>query len=222
MPETHTDAGEPAGARTAGQDYADRLSTLSSTWWRRLLPVQAPYRWNLKRMELGRTLDVGCGQGRNLRHLPGGSAGVDHNSALIEACRRSGLSAYTPDEFWADPQLSRASGFDSMLLAHVVEHMHSDQAHDLIAQYLPLVRPGGRVVFICPQERGFASDPTHIEFADIDSLGALARDLHLEPIITRSFPFPRAAGKWFTYNEFNVVAVKLDRADPGDANGVRG
>ena len=48
--------------------------------WKRILDVQAPYRWNLRRL-LGtrRTLDVGCGIGRNLVNLPVGSVGVSRH-----------------------------------------------------------------------------------------------------------------------------------------------
>ena len=51
--------------------YADRLQTLEQARWKQLLDVQAPYRWNIRRLGLGRTLDVGCGLGRNLAHLGG-------------------------------------------------------------------------------------------------------------------------------------------------------
>ena len=74
--------------------------------------------------------------------------------------------------------------------------------------YLPYLRPGGKVLFICPQERGYASDPTHITWTTGDDLAALARRVGLTPVSSRSFPFPRLAGKAFTYNEFLVLATK--------------
>ena len=49
--------------------YADRLRRKEDARWKQVLDVQAPYRWNLRRQELGRTLDVGCGIGRNLVSL---------------------------------------------------------------------------------------------------------------------------------------------------------
>ena len=84
-----------------------------------------------------------------------------------------------------------------MLLAHVIEHMDRDSALALIDSYLPYLRPGGKVFFVCPQERGYASDPTHVRFTDGDELEALALDAGLEPDDWFSFPLPRRAGTVF-------------------------
>ena len=54
---------EPGG--TSGEDYARRLQSKQQVGWKKALNVQAPYRWNLRRQRLGRTLDVGCGIGLN-------------------------------------------------------------------------------------------------------------------------------------------------------------
>ena len=70
----------------------------------------------------------------------------------------------------------------------------------------PFLKPGGKVLFICPQERGYASDSTHVRFVDLDALAALSRKVGLEPVKSFSFPFPRLAGKAFLYNEFCVLA----------------
>jgi SAM-dependent methyltransferase len=190
---------------TSGEWYADRLADRESVWWKRLLDVQAPYRWNLRRQHLGRTLDVGCGLGRNLRSLPSGSVGVDHNQTAVEECRRRGLVAFTVDE-WESEGRDAQGTFDALLLAHVVEHL--DDPASLLRSYLPSIRSGGTVFMICPQERGYASDPTHVRFSDGAYLEGLARECGLRPQRTRSFPFPRIAGRVFTYNEFCLRADK--------------
>jgi hypothetical protein len=59
---------------------------------------------------------------------------------------------------------------------------------------------------ITPQERGYATDATHVEFHDLDVLRGMARDLGLVVERARSFPFPRPVGRIFPYNEFVVVA----------------
>ena len=199
------------GGATQDDSYADRLNELQGKWWKKILPVQAPYRWNLRRMKLGRTLDVGCGNGRNLSYLPAGSVGVDHNAALVATARAQGLSAYTTEEFFADPTLCEPKSYDALLAAHLIEHLTPEQSRVVMREYLPLVRPGGRIVFITPQERGHASDPTHLGFTDQAVLGELAGELGLEPDKAYSFPFPRWAGKAFIYNEFNHI-TRVPRA----------
>jgi len=186
-------------------DYAERLRRKQTLWWKRLLHVQAPYHWNLRRQGLGRTLDVGCGIGRNLGVLDPGSVGVDHNSDSIALARSMGYDAYTVAEFM-DSEQAVHGGFDGLLVAHVIEHMTRDQALDLLGDYLPFVRPGGRVFLVCPQERGYASDRTHVWFAQDCDLAELVRTLGLELERSFSFPFPRRCGKLFVYNEFCVTA----------------
>ena len=196
------DEGRP---RTDTEDYARRLQRKQEATWKRVLHVQAPYQWNLRRQHLGRALDVGCGIGRNLATLGPGSVGVDHNAESIAVARSRGLEAYTPEEF-ARSSAARPGAFDGILMAHVVEHMPLAAAEELLRAYLPHVRPGGRVFFVVPQERGYASDPTHVEFATGDSLVELARRTGLVPGRPWSFPFPRAAGRLFIYNETCLLA----------------
>jgi 2-polyprenyl-3-methyl-5-hydroxy-6-metoxy-1,4-benzoquinol methylase len=173
-----------------------------------VLDVQRPYRWNLRRHELGRTLDVGCGIGRNLLNLGPDSVGVDHNAESVAECRARGVTAYTTEEWESTPGLAVPESFDSMLLAHVIEHVQPSDWAGLVRAYLPYVRPGGKVMFICPQERGYASDSTHVHFTDGAALSALAEDVGLTVERSYSFPFPRVAGRVFMYNEFCVVARK--------------
>jgi len=192
---------------TRGPEYAARLRRKEYARWKQLLDVQAPYRWNLRRQHLGRTLDVGCGIGRNLGALSADSVGVDHNKDSVVEARGRGYTALDTDE-WQHSELRAPASFDSILLAHVIEHMDEPSAVALLEEYLPYLRSGGRVFFICPQERGYASDPTHVRFVDLDALAALSRKVGLQPLKRFSFPLPRSAGKLFVYNEFCLLARK--------------
>lgn len=187
--------------------YAERLRTKESVWWKRLLDVQLPYRLHLRRLKLGFVLDVGCGLGRNLTNLGGTGVGVDPNADAIAICKSRGLVAFTPDELAASPY-AQPGRFDTLLISHVLEHLSDHDALALIARYLPLVRAGGRAVFITPQEAGYRSDPTHVEFVDLARLEGLARAAGLRPVAGYSFPFPRPVGRWFKYNEFVLIARK--------------
>ena len=98
--------------------------------------------------------------------------------------------------------------FDSLLIAHVLEHMDRADDVQLIRDYLPYLKPGGQVCFITPQERGYASDATHVQFVDFEGSSSMAEEAGLTVEKAYSFPFPRWAGKPFIYNEFIVVARK--------------
>ncbi|MCO1596926.1 methyltransferase domain-containing protein [Micromonospora sp. RHAY321] len=190
---------------TAGEDYTERLRRLGGARWKRLLDVQAPYRWNLRRLRLGRTLDVGSGLGRNLANLDGNGVGVDHNRTSVEHTRAAGFEAYTVEEFPHSPH-ARPGAFDSLLAAHLLEHLPADQAREVVASYLPYVRSGGTAVFITPQERGYASDASHVRFVGFAEAAQTCRELGLTVTRQFSFPFPRSLGRLFTYNEFVTVA----------------
>jgi SAM-dependent methyltransferase len=190
---------------TASGTYTNRLIELESAWWKRLLHVQAPYHWNLRRVVRGAVLDVGCGVGRHLRALPKGSVGIDHNAESIRQCVSRGLRAFLPDDF----KLSFAApSFDTLLFSHVLEHMTFEAAVALVAEYLPYLKDAGRVVLITPQGRGFKSDPTHVEPFELPKLKAVNARLGLKTIRQYSFPLPALFGEVFTHNEFVSVAEK--------------
>jgi SAM-dependent methyltransferase len=196
-------------APTSDAAYTRRLEHLEGAWWKRLLDVQRPYRWHLRRLRLGFMLDVGCGLGRNLVNAGGSGAGVgvDHSAESVAVARSRGLEAYTPAEFQRSPR-AIPGRFEALLLSHVVEHMPFAEAAALLSTYLPYVESGGRVLLITPQEAGFASDATHVEFMDLAALDRLARQVGLEPTRAYSFPFPRPVGRLFKYNEFVLLARK--------------
>lgn len=190
--------------------YTERLTTRASAPWKRLVPN--PYRRNLRRMRLGRVLDVGCGVGRCLGFLDGRGVGIDHNPTSVAQCRARGFEAYTPEEF--------ASGehapFDALLLSHVLEHLDETQGRELVAEHLPRLRPGGRVVLITPQAAGQRSDPTHVRYVDAAASSALLEQLGLTVVERRSFPFPAPVGRFFVHNETIVIGTLSDASEAAD------
>jgi SAM-dependent methyltransferase len=191
----------------ADPGYAERRLRAENAWWKRLLDVQRPYRAHLRNLRLGLVLEVGCGIGRNLGHLRGTSVGVDPDHRAVEIARGRGLKAFTAEELRASPWATPGR-FDSLLFSHVLEHMRAAQATELVRGYLDLLADAGRVVAVTPQEAGFRSDPTHVEFMDFDAVEGVLRGAGLHVQAQYSFPLPRLAGTLFKYNEFVTIARK--------------
>jgi len=196
---------------TDGPAYPAHLERLERVWWKRLFNVQQPYRLHLKSLRPGYTLDLGCGIGRNLIHLGGRghAVGVDKNKDAVRRCTQRGLEAYEPQDFFSS-QRAIPQSFDTLLCAHVIEHLPADTSRALIARYLPFLKPNGRVVLIVPQEAGQDNDTTHINFLNLAALNRLALQLGLETVRAYSFPFPRPFGHLFVHNESVVIARKAE------------
>ena len=201
----NTDLGENVG--TQDRLYTNRLLMKESPWWKKVFDVQAPYRWHLRRLKPGFTLDIGCGLGRNLINLNGNGVGIDHNPHSVEIARSRGLLAFTPLEF-KESQFNKAHRFDSILMAHVAEHLLESEVVELVMSHIALLKPSGLIIIICPQDYGYRSDPTHIQFLDFTKLRAIACQAGLMPVREYSFPFPRVFGHLFKYNEFVSISRK--------------
>jgi 2-polyprenyl-3-methyl-5-hydroxy-6-metoxy-1,4-benzoquinol methylase len=190
---------------TQSEAYTKRLTSLSSRFISRLVGGQ-PYRWKIRRIAKGNVLEVGCGIGRNLNFLGSRAVGVDHNPMSIKVCKERGFTAYTPDEFFALPDIANKK-FDTILFSHVIEHLTLAEARDLLHMYIKYLLPSGRLIIICPQKRGFASDSTHVTYFNLDSLAQLVTTVQCSEFLRQSFPFPAFIGRWFTYNEWVYVSV---------------
>lgn len=189
-------------------DYTNTLVKKQMAGWKRFFNVQALYRWNLRRLRPGFTLDIGCGIGRNLINLGGNAVGVDYNAASVKIARERGFRAFTLEEF-SGSQFNSPEYFDSILLAHVAEHMTLVEVVALLKEYLHLLKPKGRLIMINPQEAGYRSDPTHIEFMDFAKMRYITKELKLEIFKEYSFPFPRFFGHFLYFNEFISVSTKI-------------
>jgi hypothetical protein len=185
------------------KDYTDRLLRLQSQPWKQKLGFANPYGIHIRNIVAGDTLEVGCGIGRVLNFAPQVMVGVDRNADSVQVCRQRGLQAYCPEEFFAHYEGRKP--FGTLLLSHVVEHMTVDEAVGLVNMYKPYLAANARLILITPQEKGFASDVTHVEFMDFSKLAAICRQTGFEVQDSYSFPFVRALGKAFIYNEFVTI-----------------
>jgi len=193
------------GKPTNEKDYTDGLLNRQSAWWKKLFNVQLPYKYNIQSLKPGFVLDIGCGIGRNLLHLNGNGVGVDHNVTSVEVSKSRGLKAYTIDDFLKS-NYNKPETFDSILLAHVAEHMTGDDFVGLLKQYIHLLKKDGRIIVITPQEKGFKSDDTHVQFMDFATIKELLKQIGFNTTRQYSFPFPRVIGYLFKFNEFVSIA----------------
>jgi 2-polyprenyl-3-methyl-5-hydroxy-6-metoxy-1,4-benzoquinol methylase len=194
---------------TSDLAYKTRLVS-SDAKWKRILDVQRPYRWNLKRLGIKNVLDVGCGIGRNLRNLSkiGVSAvGVDHNKYSVAEANDRGFKAFTVEDF-RQHYSSMPSTFDSILISHVLEHMAEQEAVTVLKEYLPYLKPEGQIVVITPQEAGYKTDSTHTNFVTLEIAQQMMGQAGVKYQHGYSFPFPGWVGKFFPYNEFVAVGRK--------------
>lgn len=186
--------------KTDDAAYTYRLT--HKAWWKSLLNVQLPYRRHIQSLRLGCVLEIGCGVGRNLVNLGRRNinVGVDHNPDSVATTRSRGFEAFTPDDFEQSIYAQPAS-FDTLLVAHVLEHMTPDEAVKLLLRYLPYLKDNGRIVIITPQAAGFESDPTHVTMMDHALVKQILHSVEAETVSQYSFPFPAWAGRFFKYNE---------------------
>ena len=191
---------EPQPISTKNHQYADRLISLQSTWWKEKFFFLNPYLVHVRIITRGRVLEVGSGIGRNLRVLRQGSLGVDHNKFAVEYARKKKLSSLTVNDFFTKSRKVR-SVFDTLLLSHVLEHVDSETQEQIFDQFIPFLASGAKIVLICPQEAGFVTDKTHIRWVNESMLRDILESLGCRAIKVKSFPFPRRAGKKFKYNQ---------------------
>ena len=192
---------------TTDSSYTERLIQLEQHWLKTALKPVNPYRWNIRRLAKGRTLDVGCGIGRNLRYLNRKDVvGVDHNIDSVSYVRGLGYPAFVPDEFHR--KFSGRNDFETILISHVLEHLDVPSATEVVRSYLPYLASNGKVIVICPQELGYESDPTHVTYFTGQRLSVMLTELGLRIERVRSFPLPKLFGQKFIYNEHVVVATK--------------
>lgn len=187
------------------EDYALRLQQISKKRYKRLLKPINPYRMNLRRLVRGNCLEVGCGIGRNLGYLDNpNNVGIDLNPYALNVAKSLGHTVMLNSDLRSDVQY--LSAFDNLLFSHVLEHMNQESATQLIKDYLPYLNINGKIVIICPQQRGFNSDPSHVEFMDFEKLSAIVSRCEMKVISASSHPLPLMFGKAFIYNEFVVTA----------------
>lgn len=126
-------------------------------------------------------VDVGCGRGEFLEILRDRGIegiGVDPDAGMIEDVREKGLTAVQCDGlgYLKEHPLS----FEGVFMAHVAEHLHSEDLAALIAAAAQALRPDGRLTVVTPnpqnllmQLHDFWIDLQHVRFYSPHSINLL-------------------------------------------------
>ena len=196
---------------TNSEEYFEEIHSNTQARWKKFLPLQLPYKLNLQMQALGKVLEIGAGLGRNQGFLDS-AVGVEHNVQSVEYCINKGFDVYLPEDFHEKFKDYRGKNaiFDSLLVSHVLEHIEYENQILTISKYLPYLKLSAKIMLVTPQEAGHHATQSHITWTDFDRLEQIIFDASNEfKIVKRySFPFSRNAGKFFKYNEFNVVAAR--------------
>ncbi|TCO58684.1 class I SAM-dependent methyltransferase [Actinocrispum wychmicini] len=196
------------GSETAEEWYAKRMTGLGAKFSAVRWAHGIVYKRHVQSVTHGRVLDVGCGIGSNLGSVWPSSVGVDHNEHSIAEARARGFNAFTSEEFHARADEYKAA-FDSILCAHVMEHMDRDSGVSVLEEYLPYLKTTGTVALIMPQEAGYKTDPTHVRLVDFDGARDLLEAVGLKVQRSFSWPLPRKYGPSLRSNEFVVTGRRV-------------
>jgi ubiquinone/menaquinone biosynthesis C-methylase UbiE len=143
-----------------------------------------------------RYLDVGCGTGLILRHLPAGAVGIDLNPRHLERAARYAPQArvQTGDA----EKLSFPDGsFSTVVFTEILEHLV--QPEQALAEIFRVLEPGGRLLGSTPRwslvwrfrflsSTHYHNEPFHNEFttSEIRDLFAAFKVLELRTIFLRA------------------------------------
>lgn len=187
--------------------YATEQLRRSSNPLRKIIKIF--YLKNILRDVKGRTVDFGCGAGQLLACLPAGSVGLEVNSHLVTALRKTGLDAqlYDVDDDFSFNEF-HPGDYQTFIMAHVLEHF--DGADNKLRKILHSCCRIGieRVIIVVPGAKGFSSDVTHKTFINKNYLiehqlssceGYVLREKSYFPINIEFI------GNYFVFHELKLI-----------------
>ncbi len=108
----------------------------------------------------GNILDVGCGNGRFIALSPKQIRGIDKSQEAVNFCRQQGFQVVMGDAL----DLPFEDGcFNGVHCSHLIEHLHPEDAWQLLRQLTRVLEPGGILCLRAPlMTRNFHHDLSHI------------------------------------------------------------
>lgn len=147
-------------------------------------------------------LDAGCGEGITLEKLvklfpEAHVVGVDTEPENLEICTSHGLPVQK-GSLYALPFAD--ASFDTVLFSEVIEHL--DNPEKALTEIFRVLRPGGRVIIIFPNDRTFLLarlamgmvreafyDPGHVRQWTPRQIRKTLKAIGFTPVGARSIPF---------------------------------
>ncbi len=144
-------------------------------------------------------LDVGCGTGLILRHLPQGSVGIDLNSRHLERARH-----YAPNATVILGDAEKLdfpdNTFSAIVCTEVLEHLV--HPHVALQEMKRVLKPGGRLIGSTPRHAllwrlrflsstHYHNEPFHNEYttAELRNLFTTWKIIYLQPQVYRAIFF---------------------------------
>ena len=188
---------------------------------------------NLVELQYRRVLDVGCGNGANMRllaELGHDVMGLTLSEAESLEVQKQGYKCSVCDINAEAPPFPRNS-FDALLFSHVLEHVA--QPEEVLKRYVQLLRPGGGVYVALPNVMQFGQrwqfvrgrfryrdiglmDHTHLRFFDFFTARQLIENAGIK--ITRHFglgQFPMGPFRELTPKFSKQIDALVSRVRPG-------
>lgn len=156
----------------------------------------------------GLIYDIGCGLGAFLeyckrRDLP--AKGFDSNPQLVERCLKKGLAVTLEDIVRPKADYPPAP---NLICDNVLEHLTADEIDAFFSNVKRYWVPGGVLLVIVPNRRGYESDPTHKTFVDKKIISEMA--LKYQLTLTRQYRHPirwKIPGDCYI---FNMTVFRLE------------
>jgi SAM-dependent methyltransferase len=160
----------------------------------------APVERHLRRQEIRRVLDVGCGPGTNAAWFAGADyVGVDINERYLRIARAKYVGRFVQADL-ETADLTALGAFDTILVNSFLHHLPDEAVERVLRHLHRLLAPGGVVhilELVLPDRRSIATVMARLDRGRYARPLAAWRDLfeaHFEPVVVEPYQF--GGGLW--------------------------